>query len=151
MLPPAWSDSSLSDKGYAPRRHRLLGLAILVAASACEEERPAAGLTPEAMVALRADESLPDSLAAGRAAFNTYCGQCHGRAATGSESGPPLVNRVYHPNHHSDPAFYLAPVQGVRAHHWRYGDMAPVEGVTRDEVGTIIAYVRWLQRKAGIY
>jgi hypothetical protein len=28
--------------------------------------------------------------------------------------------------------------------------MPPVEGITRDEVGTIVAYVRWLQRKAGI-
>jgi hypothetical protein len=29
--------------------------------------------------------------------------------------------------------------------------MPPVEGITRDEVGDIIAYVRWLQRSAGIF
>ena len=107
-------------------------------------------MTPEAMVALEANESLPDSLAAGRANFEAFCLECHGRAATGSEKGPPLVHRVYRPGHHSDPAFFLAPLQGVRAHHWRFGDMPPVEGITRDQVATIVAYVRWLQRQAGI-
>jgi mono/diheme cytochrome c family protein len=115
-----------------------------------EKSQQAVGMTPEAMVALSADASLPDSLLAGRAVFATYCLECHGQAATGTEKGPPLVHRVYHPGHHADPAFYLAPLQGVRAHHWGFGDMPPVEGITRDEVGTIVAYVRWLQRKAGI-
>ena len=103
------------------------------------------------MAALSANEALPDSLADGRGHFETFCIECHGPAATGSEKGPPLVHRVYHPGHHADPAFYLAPVQGVRAHHWRFGDMPPVDGITRDQVGSIIAYVRWLQSEAGIF
>ena len=129
-----------------------IALAGALGAAACEEKsQQAVGMTPEAMVALSADASLPDSLLAGRAVFETYCLECHGEAATGTEKGPPLVHRVYHPGHHADPAFYLAPLQGVRAHHWGFGDMPPVEGITRDEVGTIVAYVRWLQRKAGIF
>ncbi len=129
-----------------------LAIAGVLGAVACEEEsQQAVGMTPEAMVALSADASLPDSLLAGRAVFETYCVECHGEAATGTEKGPPLVHRVYHPGHHADPAFYLAPLQGVRAHHWGFGDMPPVEGITRDEVGAIVAYVRWLQRKAGIF
>ncbi|MEJ2319048.1 MAG: cytochrome c [Gemmatimonadales bacterium] len=127
-------------------------IAGALGAVACEEEsQQAVGMTPEAMVALSADASLPDSLLAGRAVFETYCRECHGQAATGTQKGPPLVHRVYHPGHHADPAFYLAPLTGVRAHHWGFGDMPPVEGITRDEVGTIVAYVRWLQRKAGIF
>lgn len=130
----------------------VLAIAGVLGAAACEEEsQQAVGMTPEAMVALSADASLPDSLLTGRAVFETYCVECHGEAATGTEKGPPLVHRVYHPGHHADPAFYLAPLQGVRAHHWGFGDMPPVEGITRDEVGTIVAYVRWLQRKAGIF
>ena len=131
---------------------KTLAIAGVLSAVGCEEQsQPAVGMTPEAMVALSADASLPDSLGAGRALFETYCLECHGQAATGTEKGPPLVHRIYHPGHHADPAFYLAPLQGVRAHHWGFGDMPPVEGITRDEVGDIIAYVRWLQRSAGIF
>jgi mono/diheme cytochrome c family protein len=127
-------------------------IAVVLASAACQQEQPATGgLTLEAMAALSADEALPDSLAEGRGHFEAFCIECHGRAATGSEKGPALVHRVYHPGHHSDAAFFLAPVQGVRAHHWRFGDMPPVEGITRDQVGAIIAYVRWLQREAGIF
>ena len=127
------------------------GVVTLVACRAEQPRQEAAGLSLEAMAALSADEVLPDSLADGRRAFEAYCIECHGKAATGSEKGPPLVHRVYHPGHHADPAFFLAPVQGVRAHHWRFGDMPPVEGITRDQVGRIIAYVRWLQRQARIF
>ncbi len=141
-----------SRTSFRPFFAAVVAMAGAVGAVACEEEsQQAVGMTPEAMVALGADASLPDSLLAGRATFETYCLECHGQAATGTEKGPPLVHRVYHPGHHSDPAFYLAPLQGVRAHHWGFGDMPPVEEITRDEVGTIVAYVRWLQRKAGIF
>jgi hypothetical protein len=37
-----------------------------------------------------------------------------------------------------------------RAHHWKFGDMAPVPGLTPDDVAQITAYVRLEQRKAGI-
>jgi len=39
---------------------------------------------------------------------------------------------------------------GVRGHHWPFGDMPPVEGVTRGDVTMIIAYIRELQRANGI-
>lgn len=47
-------------------------------------------------------------------------------------------------------AFQMAVVQGVRAHHWPFGDMPPQEGLTRADVRNIIAYVRELQRANGI-
>lgn len=93
---------------------------------------------------------VPSALAAGETAFNTHCARCHGTAAAGTDQGPSLLWKVYAPNHHSDASFYLAVQQGVRAHHWRFGNMLPIPAVTQDEVTQIIAYVRWLQEQAGV-
>ncbi|HBK80906.1 MAG TPA: cytochrome C [Nitrospinae bacterium] len=90
-------------------------------------------------------------LAKGRILFAQNCMQCHGRKAKGTENGPPLVDRVYEPNHHGDIAFYVAVGRGVRQHHWRFGDMKPLPHVRREDVTLIIAYVRSLQKKAGIF
>ncbi|TMV10389.1 cytochrome c [Ruegeria sediminis] len=89
--------------------------------------------------------------ASGKTAFDTKCAACHGTDATGLEgSAPPLVHKIYEPSHHSDEAFFLAVQNGVRAHHWRFGNMPPVEGLTRGNVKGIVAYVRELQRENGI-
>ena len=53
--------------------------------------------------------------------------------------------------HHGDAAFLLAVRNGVRAHHWRFGDMPPQPGLTGAEVAAITAYVRELQRANGIF
>ncbi|MGR3582900.1 MAG: c-type cytochrome, partial [Pseudooceanicola nanhaiensis] len=39
---------------------------------------------------------------------------------------------------------------GVRAHHWKFGDMPPQTGLTPSDVANIVAYVRELQRANGI-
>jgi mono/diheme cytochrome c family protein len=90
-------------------------------------------------------------LAEGEALFDRFCVQCHGAAASGTDHGPPLVHRVYEPRHHSDYAFRLAITHGVRAHHWRFGDMPPVPGITAEEAELVIGYIRHLQREAGIF
>ena len=90
-------------------------------------------------------------MAKGRALFSKNCMACHGPGAKGSNFGPPLVHRIYEQNHHADAAFYLAAQRGVRQHHWKFGNMAPVPGVTKAEVGFIIGYVRALQKKAEIF
>lgn len=95
--------------------------------------------------------SVPAEHHAGRDAYAGTCAVCHGEAALGTAQGPPLVHLVYEPNHHSDAAFLLAVARGVRAHHWRYGDMPPQPGLSDDQVQEIIGYVRWLQREAGVY
>lgn len=75
----------------------------------------------------------------------------HGADATGQEGvAPPLVHKIYEPSHHGDQAFFLAAKQGVRAHHWRFGDMPPVEGITDPEIERIVTYIRTLQRANGI-
>ena len=87
----------------------------------------------------------------GRALFSRNCLTCHGQHSSGTDQGPPLVHRIYEPSHHGDASFLLAVKQGVRAHHWDFGDMAPVEGVSDEEVTKIIRYVRELQRANGIH
>ena len=86
----------------------------------------------------------------GKPLYEKNCAACHGAALNGSDKGPPLVHKVYEPSHHSDIAFQIAARHGMRAHHWKFGDMPPVAGVSADEVAHITAYVRMLQRRAGI-
>ncbi len=87
----------------------------------------------------------------GEVAFNENCAACHGTNAAGQDGvAPPLIHPIYEPNHHGDQSFFMAAQNGSRAHHWPFGDMPPVEGVTKEEVGDIITYVRALQRANGI-
>ena len=93
---------------------------------------------------------VPAELAEGERLFNDTCARCHGAQAAGTDAGPPLVHIVYEPNHHADIAFQRAVALGAPAHHWRFGNMPPVPGVDEAAVERITAYVRWLQRRAGI-
>ena len=83
--------------------------------------------------------------------YDANCASCHGRNAAGQDGvAPPLVHVIYEPGHHGDESFQRAVAQGVRAHHWPFGDMLPVEGLTRDDVADVVAYIRELQRANGI-
>ena len=96
--------------------------------------------------------TLSATATAGEAVFDANCAACHGDNAAGRDgAGPPLVHKIYEPNHHSDAAFFLAARQGVRSHHWPFGNMPPVEGVSDDDVALIVAYVRELQRANGVF
>ncbi|WP_371171043.1 c-type cytochrome [Aliiroseovarius sp. 2305UL8-7] len=96
--------------------------------------------------------ALGDDAVVGARAFEAKCAACHGPNAGGLDGvGPPLIHKIYEPSHHADFAFYRAAEQGVRAHHWRFGDMPPVEGITRAEIASIIAYLRLVQRENGIF
>lgn len=83
--------------------------------------------------------------------FKASCAACHGEWAEGTEQGPPLIHGFYKPSHHSDTAFYRAALTGVQAHHWQFGNMPPVEGITRKDMDRIIPYIRWLQKEKGVY
>jgi mono/diheme cytochrome c family protein len=103
-----------------------------------------------------ADVVVPEGLSAmaqqGETYFNAVCASCHGTNAAGQDGvAPPLVHRIYEPGHHGDMAFVLAARNGVRSHHWPFGNMPPVEQrLTDGELGAIVAYVRALQRANGI-
>ena len=88
----------------------------------------------------------------GKTAFDAKCASCHGENAAGRNGkAPPLVHPYYRPGHHADAAFLLAAQNGVRAHHWRFGNMPPVKGVTPADIKAIVAYVRSLQKENGIF
>ncbi len=95
--------------------------------------------------------ALSDAARAGEDVFNTRCSVCHGVNAAGTGQGPPLVHSIYEPGHHPDFSIRNAVNQGVPEHHWVFGDMAPVPGVSDDQVEEIICYVRELQRANGIF
>lgn len=89
---------------------------------------------------------------AGKEQFEISCAACHGTNAAGQDGvAPPLVHIIYEPNHHGDQSFYQAVRYGVRAHHWRFGNMPAIEGVSQSQVADIIVYVRELQRANGIF
>lgn len=93
---------------------------------------------------------LTGQAAAGQEAFARYCASCHGENAGGTEQGSPLIHPYYEPGHHADFAFERAVRQGAPAHHWDFGAMPPVEGVTDAELAAMIDYVRTVQRANGI-
>jgi len=96
--------------------------------------------------------TLSPSVEAGKAVFDANCAACHGANAAGKDgAGPPLVHKIYEPNHHGDMAFFLAARNGARAHHWPFGDMPPVEGISENDIGKVVSYVRELQRANGIF
>lgn len=95
--------------------------------------------------------ATPGDVDTGRQLFVQKCAECHGFSARGTDKGPPLIHRIYEPGHHADIAFVLAARQGVRQHHWPFGDMPPQPEVSEDQIRHIIAWVRQEQRKAGIY
>lgn len=95
--------------------------------------------------------AIPTEHKDGEALFNQKCATCHGKNALGTKSGPPLIHQVYEPNHHSDDSFQIAVAQGSRAHHWNFGDMPAIQGVSPQQVDEITGYIRFLQQQAGVF
>ena len=110
----------------------------------------AASLTVHAAGFPQPSPGLMPNPAKGKVLYNQNCASCHGADLKGSDKGPPFLHRVYEPSHHSDLAFQLAVKNGSRAHHWQFGDMKPVPGLSPDDVAHVTTYVRSEQRKVGI-
>ncbi|CUK10289.1 putative bifunctional cbb3-type cytochrome c oxidase subunit II/cytochrome c [Ruegeria denitrificans] len=115
-----------------------------------QEAAPREALEGDAMVAIQMPP-IEGNAAIGQRVFEVSCASCHGVNAVGVEgAGPPLIHKIYEPSHHADEAFQRAVSQGVRSHHWQFGDMPPAEGLTRGDVAMVIAYIREIQRANGI-
>ncbi len=96
-------------------------------------------------------ETFSENAKIGKLLYQAKCAACHAVNASGQDGvAPPLVHKIYEPSHHGDESFQRAVSLGVQAHHWRFGNMPPVEGITRGDVKMIIAYIRELQRANGI-
>ncbi len=102
------------------------------------------------LVDLKIPSQLSQEAESGALLFADNCQRCHGKSASGTSKGPPLIHVIYEPNHHSDASFYKAAAHGVNQHHWSYGNMPAITDVTREDVGKIIRYVRELQVANGI-
>lgn len=95
--------------------------------------------------------SAPSVVAAGSGAelYEATCAECHGTDLRGNDKGPSFLSSVYEPNHHTDESFRRAVRLGARQHHWPYGDMEPVEGLSDDDIEAIITFVREQQAILG--
>ena len=122
------------------RRSVVLAIALLL--SACSDgpaDAPETGIPAQD----------PDLVTAGEPLYQANCAQCHGTDLRGTDQGPSHLSIVYEPNHHGDAAFVLAVQRGVPQHHWPFGDMEPIPGLTTRELEAITAYVREQQRLKG--
>ena len=110
-----------------------------------------AGMGNTTLAEVLLPSTLSDSAQIGKRAFEAKCVACHGVNAAGQVGvAPPLVHKIYEPSHHGDESFQRAVSLGVRAHHWTFGNMPAVEGLTRGDVVMVAAYIRELQRANGI-
>ena len=133
---------------YAGAAALLALLAAIVACTGGGNEPPAPTATPTATTTAPAQPTAVS--VGGRALFIQTCSVCHGVDLEGTDNGPPFLNRIYGPGHHSDASFRLAVQRGVISHHWRFGNMPKIEGLTDEQVEEIIKYVREQQALAGI-
>lgn len=120
-----------------------LAIAIALSAAGCASDGGAGGGDTVAVAAPDADN--------GAALFAASCALCHGERGVGTETGPPLVHQIYEPGHHSDDSFRNAMKNGVASHHWNFGNMPARPELSDGDIEDIIAYVRAIQREAGIY
>lgn len=110
-------------------------------------------LAPLTIGTIKAAEEIeiPFRLAKGQLLYEKYCSSCHGAELNGSDKGPPLIHPFYKPSHHGDKSFYRAALQGVRQHHWEFGDMPAVTGMTPKKIDSLVPYVRYYQQQKKLY
>ena len=124
--------------------------AVIVLAVAVVMTAPAIG-GQKAIFDNPVEPPMTPDLSIGKLNYDKFCASCHGVGARGTDKGPTFISRIYHPGHHGDGAFYIAALRGARAHHWPFGDMKPVPGVTEAQIKFIIAYVRAVQHANGLF
>lgn len=91
----------------------------------------------------------PALVSEGEQLYQTHCAECHGSDLRGTDKGPSHLSEVYVPSHHGDGAFQVAVLAGSPQHHWDFGPMPPIEGLSESDVQAITAYVRERQRIEG--
>ena len=129
-----------------------IGVAVYLRQSADQPvEQTAEDTLSTALVSIVLPDSLSAQATTGKTIFEAKCAACHGLNAVGQAGvAPPLIHKIYEPSHHGDESFQRAVAMGVRQHHWPFGNMPMVEGLTRGDVAMIIAYIREVQRENGI-
>lgn len=126
----------------------LAGLAVVAVGAAIYLSLPGGAPSGRGVVA---PAVLSPTAESGARLFAAKCAVCHGENASGTDQGPPLVHKIYEPGHHGDASFLAAVRNGVRQHHWSFGDMPRVDGVSERAARRITVYVRELQQANGIF
>ena len=127
---------------------------ILIAVIGCGSEAEPPTNTPTPLATPPPTVPGPDlsnAALAGKQVFNANCSICHGADVMGSATGPPLIDRIYEPGHHADFSIRSAVRNGVPQHHWWFGDMPPVAGISDQQIEHLICYIRELQRANDIF
>jgi len=93
---------------------------------------------------------LTNAAKTGETYYNAKCADCHGVNGAGTEKGPTFLHKVYVKGLHGDESFQRAVQLGAPSHHWKFGDMPPVPGITRAEVAKIVTYIREVQAANGM-
>ena len=132
-------------------------VAVCAIALACAADSDDAGDASSAEPAptVTSDAPAPPTTTAafvvpdGAAVYQQYCAECHGADLRGTDKGPSQLSIIYEPNHHGDFAYRVAIRDGTREHHWWFGDMPPVEGITDLEIEKVISYIRAEQERLG--
>ena len=88
-------------------------------------------------------------VAQGEPLYQASCASCHGTDLRGTDQGPSHLSIVYEPNHHTDDSFRNAIANGAPQHHWNFGDMPAVGGLSDSDVEAVIAFVRAEQERQG--
>ncbi|PHQ96461.1 MAG: cytochrome C [Marinosulfonomonas sp.] len=133
-------------------KNKLIGLAVLAVIGAITIKfwnDPITAAQPTVTVEIKVPQFSTAALD-GQQTFNSNCAVCHGENAAGTDQGPSFLQKTYGTTHHADFAITLAVKNGVRAHHWRFGSMSPVPGITDDEIAGIVAYIREMQQANGL-
>ena len=136
------------------RRLVLLAVLVCVLLLGCSEAADDEYSTSDTPDSQTASITVPDLSVVARTGaelFTANCSDCHGPTAGGSSQDPPLIDSTYEPGHHADFSFHVAVNQGSPQHHWPFGDMDPVPGLSPEEVDRIVCYVRELQYANGIF
>lgn len=95
------------------------------------------------------DEASVADAGHGAEVFGSSCASCHGSDLRGTDRGPALLSIVYEPGHHPDAAFRSAIVNGAPQHHWSFGNMPPVRGLSDADIDAVITHVRAQQDDKG--
>lgn len=107
----------------------------------------AAAVLTATTAACGADDA--DGASSGGAVYDANCALCHGADLRGTERGPSLLSIVYEPAHHPDESIRSAIANGVSPHHWDFGPMPIIGGLSAAEVDAVIAHVRSVQVAQG--
>ncbi len=131
----------------------LLPVVIALVAAACSGASTAADGPPRDPMTGKTEFDIPvqdpQLVAEGEPLYQAACAACHGSDLRGTAVGPPHLSVIYNPEHHGDGAFAVAAVNGVKAHHYGFGNMPPIAGLTEGDFVRILAFIRETQRTEG--